>query len=341
MADYEEIRAGRRRDWWRKRREAAKAAQAAKNVTPLEQMQDLIRNADDPWVVRRPAPDKSAQEELAEDRPESEPPPDIGLPGPPPDPSLLESPADRVRAQAAAEDKAAKAHRVSRTREEQWEAERERDRAEFRKHKLQALIVGGIFIAAILGWLGSNLLVHAMTSRADYRDLNNAMKRVDAGEYVYDLSTPGLALASYRVAWIRGDMKTLLDMSAPQARKAVLSGQKEQDYLKNQFRLYFQGRYKAWVDAMAALRNPMYVRRAGRPWHEGHLAVFRVPTRVSQEGDSESTAQYLAFTYRGGRWKYAKSVHESAWKPYWTTDEQLFPEKQKSARRARSASSDD
>jgi len=322
MVDYDDIRAGRRRDLWRRRQEKKKEALAR---TPRERMEELVRQADQE-DGQAAAPRASGASRAAGD---SGPPPDLGLPGPPPEPELLEEAAPQSGDSAGGAGEGAPPRRARsyfEAREMRMQRERERDLAEYRRTIRWAGALVALLAAAALFWGGSFLFYRYLRDRADSRELKRAMERVEAGEAVFDLSTPPLALATYRSLWIRGDMKGLLDITASRAIQPTLGGANEQEYLRDQYYLYLNGKLKRWLDAIKNIKNPEYIRRPARPWRQGDLAVFRINTFYPSPVEKEPAIQMLAFAYEDNQWKFAKALHESLWKPYWTNIEQVFPQ---------------
>lgn len=300
MADYDEIRSGRRRDWWKRR--ADERDRAAKRIAPLEEMSRLIQEAKQDKPSRRK---RKRHARSAEDAPE-----DIGLAGPPADPRLLES---DDRKKAADNPPPRPTHRS------RFDRERAKDREEWEKTRRHLLFLGAIAGAALVV-----LLLVAVIWQSAHRDREAAelvkyMKRADKMETLNDLSTPARALATYRSAWLRGDFKLVWEITVTAMKRDTLAVRSEQQHLADLRRQHAAGADREWIDVIRGLQTPEYVQKPSRPYENGDLVAFRSQPYAPPGGKRAPGRYVISFVYVHGDWKFFKGVPESAWRASWKT----------------------
>jgi len=299
MVDYDEIRSGRRRDWWKRRAEERERAKG--KVPPLEEMSRLIHDAE-----KEEAPRKRFRKHP---RREETPPDDVGLPGPPPDPSLLES--DKPDTESAPPKK-----RPSRTR---FERERQADREEWSRTKRQLMVLGAIVAAVLLTLFIISAVWRALAGGREAVEMKDYMKRAAKGEYIDDISDPIRALATYRSAWIRGDMRLVWEITTPAVKKDILAVRSERQHILDQLHQYSSGANKEWVNLLRDLNDPKYLRRPSKPYSRGEVAVFLTQPHAPERGNRPATRYVIVFVYNHGDWEYFEGVPGDTWESDWDT----------------------
>lgn len=299
MADYDEIRSGRRRDWWKQKE--AERKRTAKKLPPMEEMEHLIEEANAPPLPRKRPKRKSEWDE--------EPPEDFGLPGPPPDPSLLEP-------ERRGEEPAAKRRPPARTR---FEREREKDRAEWEKTKRQLFVLGAVAGGVLLTLFVLGIAWRAISTSREQAEMARFTKMADKGVYIDDISDPIRALATYRSAWIRGDMTLVWKITSPASKKDILAVRTEEQHIRDQIRLYNNGGDKDWIAVVKGYTEPKYLHEPSKPYSNGELAVFLTQAYRPSRGSHIEQRYAIAFVYANGKWQYLESVPESSWKNTWTS----------------------
>lgn len=307
MVDYDDIRRGRRRNWWKALKE--KKAEARRPASPKEEMARLLREAKNP----RQADSPSATPPLPT-KPLSEagPIPDLGLPGPPPDPMFLNTPPPEASAAGV------KKKRLP-AREQLLLEKRQKDRAEWERTKRQLLWFGGIVGGILMIFLGIQQAGHLLSGGQEKREMREFMQRAQKKESFYDLSTPIRSLATYRNNWLRGDMRPLWEMTVTQVQKDILAVRGAEQHIAEQRRLYLSGSFQAWIEVVRALNAPEYFQRPSMPYRDGELAVFRSQPMPPPRGQRDPIRYVIAFAYQKGKWKYVQSGPEGTWKSTWTS----------------------
>ena len=189
MVDYEELKLGRRRNWWKKPEERKQP----QNAQEFRKRMEALFKESSPTQ----APSKSSISSLSE--PASTNEEDFGLPDVPPDLHPVE-----IREAEESEEfsDARPKRRVSRRRETR--ERREQDLREWRQMTRRVglgLAIGGIALGLAF-WVYSQ--IHHVKLERERKELNQLLARAEQKEVFFDLSTPIHTLASYKNAWVRG-----------------------------------------------------------------------------------------------------------------------------------------
>ncbi len=311
MVDYDEIRAGRRRDWW-KRREAEK--KAGEKLSPSEEMARILEEADQ----EEEEPDKTPSEQRRRKRrdrstPEGTPPDDLGLPGPPPDPTLLDTEATKEEPERKPRRKRYTPH------ERRYAEERERGLEEWQKTKKQLILLGIIAGSVLVVVLVVSFVLQLLAGGREQVEMARYMKMAGRKEIIHDLSTPVRALATYRSAWLRGDMRQIWKMTSPAIKKDILAARSESQHILDQLHLYTSGSFASWVDVMKDMNEPEFLFKPAKPYRDGELAVFRTQPYTPPQGNRIPIRYAISFAYNDGEWQFFQSTPETSWVSSWDT----------------------
>lgn len=309
MGTYDDLVAKRRRNWVGGKPPEGKEAP---RKPPVLQMKRLIVEA------------KLEDIEDGADRLREEPPPDdLLLHGPPLEVEARKREAERQRIAAEEAEKRRLESMSSRDRAMHYRKEHDREEWEYTKTWITRYGTIAAVIIAVLAL--SSYWIHATNAARVAKEIEDAMGRAKRGDYLMDLRSPVLALASYRSAWLRGDMRALWSLTSMDKQAGMLSYRSAEETIRLDQKRYDEGGSNFWVLLMKALEKPEFLRDPGSNWKEGDIAAFITPPFREQHAQTVPVRYVIAFVFESRQWKFYVATPESTWRPRWKTVKEVRP----------------
>lgn len=200
----------------------------------------------------------------------------------------------------------------------------EEDRALFRRTMRQSLMLVGGFVLVILVVYGGQALVAWRSARAYRVELASYEKVLLQGTMINDLKTPVGAMATWRDAWKKGDMKRLVSLFSSRFFGKLGRNRTYDDVVREYERLYSSGALETQAAIVDGFEGAEIVRIPDKPWTNGELALFRSPL-VEKVGATEPTRYIGAFSYdaTSGQWRFADFREAKFFSVKWTQESMI------------------
>ena len=207
-----------------------------------------------------------------------------------------------------------------RARKEEEKAER--NRQEYRRTVRQVSWLVGVFLLAIVVVLSAEKLLDMRRRGAMREQLERYNLTMRNGELIDNLQDPVGALATWRSAWMEGDMEKLIGLFSRDYYDKI-SGTRNRNSVINEYKqIYNRGAFESEVELAGFFDYPGMVRMPGRPWSDQELAIFRSPY-IMRTGDEPPGTRFIAaFSYdsRSGEWRFADAREAQFFNVNWESE---------------------
>ena len=186
-----------------------------------------------------------------------------------------ESEEKRAAQQAELEKKGSRLSGYHRFREHLMKQKAAADAAEFIQSRRQILAAVGAFMLAFFLWNGVQFLRDIWNRTTVVNNIAKLEVEIMAGKTINDLKTPEGALATWRSAWMNGDMPILADsLSDKHVSRLVKSADRTRLALDFK-RQYAANLFESTIDLASNFYGADPIKIPRTPWSDGELAMFR------------------------------------------------------------------
>lgn len=226
-------------------------------------------------------------------------------------------------------EKAGKKPNVSRTEAYRLKKEEEqaKDVAAFERAKRHGLmLVGGCFAAFML-LICIQQVVGFLRVRAWNSRVVEYSRELAEGKIIQDVKDPVGAFATWRSAWLKGDMKAAVDMFSTRQMRIFSDTNDRARLAGDQQILFDRGVLQSQADFAGYFDYPEIVRIPSRPWRNDDLAIFLSPP-VVRVGDPPDGVRFIvAFSYSNTtqRWYFAEGREAQYFNINWKNEAQIPP----------------
>lgn len=193
---------------------------------------------------------------------------------------------------------------------------------QYRRTMKQVYVLVGLFVLLVGIVLGVERL-NSMRREAAFRQrIETYALSVNEGKHIDDLSDPIGGLATWRSAWMTGDMQKLIAVYSPSYFDQMAGNSTYDRLLAEHRRLYRSGAFESSVQMASAFDYPELVRIPRRPWRDKELAIFRSPY-ILRQGDQPPGVRFIAaFSWdsRSSEWRFADAREEQYFSIRWTSE---------------------
>lgn len=205
--------------------------------------------------------------------------------------------------------------------------EAEADRVRYKRTKKLGIVTLLVFFIlfglsfALEGFFRQQRIKTAEETMSDYETV------LDTGEVVHDLSDPVGALATWRSAWLEGDMPKVVSMFSEVYMDRV-SANKSQDRITAEYIKLYQGGSLGSISELAVnFKRPEIIRVPAKPWNHGQLALFRSPylQRVDEEPPGKRYIVAFAWDSVDNQWRYADMREAEFFSIKWDYETEIPP----------------
>ncbi len=205
----------------------------------------------------------------------------------------------------------------------------ERDQALWLRTKRQSIILLGGFLLLALGWSGFKLGMKSWRIRENREALSQVQSDLAGGATIADLSTPPFAFATWRSAWLTGDMRTAVSMLSATTFRAITKNRSRPEVMRQWADMYSRGAYESRIQLAQAFEKAEVLAIPSKPWSDGDLAVFRSAPYLRPKEMGEPHRYTLAFSYDSNskQWLFADLRDADFFSVRWLSEKQIMPVK--------------
>ncbi len=206
--------------------------------------------------------------------------------------------------------------RVKRMRQDE---ESRADRERFQRVLRQSGVLIGAFIFVILVFYSAQAYLEKRRQERLAAEVTEYDRVLVEGEEVNDLSDPVGALATWRSAWMEGDMARVVSLFSPHFMRQLTKSKPYNVILREYQTLYQKGSLQSTVDMATNFDGPQILRIPRKPWSHGELALFRSDYLLRPGDDPPGRRYILAFSWdaKNEEWRYATLREEKFFSIKW------------------------
>ncbi len=209
----------------------------------------------------------------------------------------------------------------------QEEADLEKQR--FKKALIHSAIIGGVFFGMVIFYYGSKAIIQYRTKQSYIEQISDFERVMISGDQIFDMSDPVSAFASWRSAWMNGDMEKVVSLFSDQYVKKQSRTGGRRKALERHKMLYERGALRERKELAENFLNAEILRSPISPWMDGELAIFRSDYLLRQ-GDTPPGNRYIvAFSYDSevGQWRFADLRVAEMFSIRWEEESEILPVK--------------
>jgi hypothetical protein len=212
-------------------------------------------------------------------------------------------------------------------RREMLDEARARDIAEYRRALRRSALLGGGLVLAITLQVGISAWLSHRRETAHRNELRRAEERIQSGAVVTSREDPFSAYATWRSAWLTGDMRRVAGMVSPTLLVAIDPRGNRQAVEQRYQDLWARGQLAATQEIAINFVHPEAVRIPERPWRDKQLAIFRSRPVFHADRPTEEIRHILALSYDIGSksWCFADLREAKYFNVQWEFEGQIKP----------------
>lgn len=178
---------------------------------------------------------------------------------------------------------------------------------EFALAKRQAMMLGGIFLLAVVVVSGISWIYQYRVRAAYLQQIEETSRAILDGKEFQDLSDPVSALATWRSSWMNGNMEQVVEMTAGQEFERIAGNRGRSEVITDYERRLEAGGLDHYLNMAIAMDNPEIIRIPTPPWNEGELAIFRSDyiQRIDEPSPGRRFIASFSWEPRSGEWRFA------------------------------------
>ena len=201
------------------------------------------------------------------------------------------------------------------------------DRKRFRRSLRQSVVmVGGLLLIAGV-YLGITHLIQQQREAALRRSLEEVQALVANGTIVLNTTTPVQAFGTWRSAWKRGDVPTMVKMLSPRYINKATDTKSVADLMQEYERLYREGRLEPVREITLDFETAVAVRVPLPPYRNEELALFKSGevTKSRENGPPKQYIVALSYNRADKQWYFADVREAKYFSVKWYMEAMIRP----------------